>query len=376
MANVNFIINRNRIFLDYYFGPTERFRYYVKEKITGPNCWDKRKQRVNGRMKHNDKINELLDTIENYVTEVRLEARINNITWNSQYLRKMMEERMKGKSNEFYTYAITWLEGKQVKPVTIKTYSISVEIINRTLPGLTFNSISRHTKNTLYKSLKETGYKVNYINRIFKVFWGIINDAYIDSIHENKFHLSSGFVPGTEEVENIYLTLADLDTLYILWRSHELAPYHHNALNIFLRGCYTGQRWQTYSKYTPFMIYNTNGVDMISIKQEKVNHSVSIPVSDKFRELMKETTHNISQQKLNDYIKYVCRKAGIKEPERVSSHTARRTFATNMVLAGVDITKIMTITGHKTEKEFRKYVKMDGVLNATNTIHEINQVFG
>ncbi len=42
----------------------------------------------------------------------------------------------------------------------------------------------------------------------------------------------------------------------------------------------------------------------------------------------------------------------------VTSHTARRSFATNLYLDGYPIIEIMKITGHKTEKAFLKYIKV------------------
>ena len=44
--------------------------------------------------------------------------------------------------------------------------------------------------------------------------------------------------------------------------------------------------------------------------------------------------------------------------EMISSHTARRSFATNEYLNGTPSITIMAITGHKTEKAFLKYIKV------------------
>ena len=43
------------------------------------------------------------------------------------------------------------------------------------------------------------------------------------------------------------------------------------------------------------------------------------------------------------------------------SHTARRTGATLMYLAGVDLYDIMKITGHTTPAMLRKYIKADSL---------------
>lgn len=84
----------------------------------------------------------------------------------------------------------------------------------------------------------------------------------------------------------------------------------------------------------------------------------------------------LKNQKENDYIKEVAKKAGInkivkikeyrggKEIEQyfekwelVTTHTARRSFATNAMLAGIPITEIMKMGGWKSISSFAKYIR-------------------
>ena len=77
-----------------------------------------------------------------------------------------------------------------------------------------------------------------------------------------------------------------------------------------------------------------------------------------------------ANQKFNDYIKEACQEAKLNETGRlstdptkelwecVSSHTARRSFATNYYLQGFPTIDLMKITGHKTEKSFLKYIRV------------------
>lgn len=79
---------------------------------------------------------------------------------------------------------------------------------------------------------------------------------------------------------------------------------------------------------------------------------------------------SLSNQKFNDYIKECLKKAGFNEIGRlstkpelplyecVSSHTARRSFATNYYLQGFPTIDLMKIAGHKTEKAFLKYIRV------------------
>ncbi|HLW63112.1 MAG TPA: tyrosine-type recombinase/integrase, partial [Flavobacterium sp.] len=45
----------------------------------------------------------------------------------------------------------------------------------------------------------------------------------------------------------------------------------------------------------------------------------------------------------------------------VSSHTARRTFASNAYLMGIDPLDIMKITGHKSFNSFFKYIRCENL---------------
>jgi integrase len=70
------------------------------------------------------------------------------------------------------------------------------------------------------------------------------------------------------------------------------------------------------------------------------------------------------------YIKDALKEAGFEELGRlstnlllplydcVSSHTARRSFATNYFLQGFPTIHLMKITGHKSEKNFLKYIRV------------------
>jgi len=99
------------------------------------------------------------------------------------------------------------------------------------------------------------------------------------------------------------------------------------------------------------------------------------------KEILQEYNYNmpeaISNQKFNDYIKDACKLAQIHSIESftrtvggmlitetkpkydlISSHTCRRSFCTNMYLLGLDSLMIRSISGHRTEKSFLKYIKV------------------
>ena len=125
----------------------------------------------------------------------------------------------------------------------------------------------------------------------------------------------------------------------------------------------------------------------IKIKTAKTDQVVIIPLHPFVKEIFEKNNGStppiISNQKMNDYLKELGEKAELtenvlinstvggqkqhhtfKKYELITSHTARRSFATNAYLNGVPTISIMKITGHNTEKAFMTYIKMSQEENA------------
>ena len=108
---------------------------------------------------------------------------------------------------------------------------------------------------------------------------------------------------------------------------------------------------------------------IIEIVQQKTGKKVIIPAKRELMDILNKYDFNIpkiDQNTLNSHIKEIAKMAGLierctstKQPkyELISSHTARRTGATLMYLAGVDAYDICSITGHSSIKMLNKYIK-------------------
>jgi integrase len=139
-----------------------------------------------------------------------------------------------------------------------------------------------------------------------------------------------------------------------------------------------------FSDFTNIQPKNIQG-EFIQIKTAKTGQNVAIPIHPTVREIMKryegKTLNSlppaISNVKLNAYIKDAAKDAGLKEIitlekavagkkliinqplyELVTTHCARRSFASNMFHLGVPTSIIMAVTGHRTEAAFNLYIKV------------------
>jgi len=238
-------------------------------------------------------------------------------------------------------------------------------------PDLSFDQVTASWHKGFVKRMEN--YSSSYTHLMLKKMKQITEAAYIDGIHTNLFYQSNKFLTTVNVSDKIFLNNDELNMLYD--GLNEMSDVHRNATIIFLIGAYTGQRYGTYSNIDKKMVLYKGEKKMISIRQlEKTEARVTIPVSDKLMTLLDMEYHKISLQKINTYIKEACKIVGIKDWEKVTSHTARRSFATNAVLAGIDMHLIMKITGHKTESEFRKYVRIDDLMAAEKSHHMINML--
>ncbi|MCK5068068.1 MAG: tyrosine-type recombinase/integrase [Bacteroidales bacterium] len=139
----------------------------------------------------------------------------------------------------------------------------------------------------------------------------------------------------------------------------------------------TGLRFDDWDRVNSDAVVN----DTITIRSSKTGEVSLIPVHPYVKAILKKyggvLPHKVSNQKMNDYIKVVAMLSKIQEPvevritkggvrevskkrkfQLVTTHTARRSLATNLVLRGVSPYVVMKVTGHKSLSSFERYVRL------------------
>lgn len=191
-----------------------------------------------------------------------------------------------------------------------------------------------------------------------------------------------------EEVKNVYLNLKEIEAISKLKLEQD---YLDNARDWLIISCYTGQRISDFMRFNSDMIITEDGKHYLEFKQQKTKKQMRIPFIKEARTIVSkrsgEFPRAISHQRYNEYIKEVCRLAGINELTKgkiekfvgkdiknakrhdyrritatvekynlVTSHVGRRSFATNNY-GKVPTTYLRYITGHSSEKQFLAYIK-------------------
>jgi integrase len=206
---------------------------------------------------------------------------------------------------------------------------------------------------------------------ILKVF---MNRAVSEGYTTNLDFKHREFTYKTEETDSVYLKEAEIEQLFNYDAgSNKL----NNVKDLFVAGCWLGLRYSDLKNIKPFNIIEDDGEKYIKIYTQKTGEEVIIPCHPMVIEVMKKYRGNpnslpkaISRQKFSEFIKEVCKDAELKEKGRmatqpnlelwecISSHTMRRSMASNFYLQGVSPEEIMTVTGHKTRKSFDSYIKV------------------
>lgn len=177
-----------------------------------------------------------------------------------------------------------------------------------------------------------------------------------------------------EEPFSIYLTMNEITRIYYF---KGLTKKQERVRDLFIIGCLTGMRYSDYSTITKDNILG----DKITKITKKTKKKVVVPMHDYVKYIIDKYDGDICfglcNQHFNRYIKMICCKVGLDEVisyqytrggkivtdhkekwQMISSHTARRSAATGMILAGYKAYEVMSITGHTTEKSFGRYIRI------------------
>ena len=184
-----------------------------------------------------------------------------------------------------------------------------------------------------------------------------------------------GWIILEEEVDAVYLSRIEIKEIQHVDLSHH--AHLNDYRNDFVLGCLTGLRFSDFSKL------NENDIrgDMLYKKQQKSDHWVVIPLCREAKIILdnrfKKNISPLTNAEFNRHIKTILKIAGINNPIKhsykkgnkhiaeikpkhdwVTSHTCRRSFCTNEFLDGTPVELIMKISGHKSVKDFYKYIRI------------------
>ena len=247
------------------------------------------------------------------------------------------------------------LEMQQINKIKYNLQSFNLAFFNL------FISYLRKDKEISDNTLKrKLGFFKSFLN------WCVKNNYSVNMAYKSVKSKS-------RETSHISLTDQDLKTLETMELPNHLDYYR----DLFLIGCYSGQRYSDYSRFNKKYIDGDN----IVIRAKKTAQFSFIPINAKLKRLLNKYDWQlrlISSQKFNQHIQNICKIAGFTEIIQVdkffgnkkvsedkprwkliASHTARRSFITLSASRNVPHSIIMQTTGIKSLKTLANYIRFD-----------------
>jgi len=348
----------------------------------------------------NDKLKAVKDFIDNLfianinITHAELKQELHYFTGKEirpeernklaifDFIEQLIKERKKAGK-------LTWKKYNTVKG-KLRAYANDKDL------DFTYDSIDWQFRNDFLQWLYEPPreHSSNHAAKMLEVIKLFLRESYKLKYHENEIFKERGFSEKRVKTKRkVRLNLKELKQLQNLDLSDNTS--FEKVQDLFIAMCFTGLRISDWSKVKKENIVLVEGKEMLEILTKKTKAKVYIPILPELKAILEKYDYHlpkVSDQYFNRTIKEVCQMAGIDGNElkiyseagkikeeriekykMVSSHCARRSFASNFYQLGIEPSMIMQITGHTTEKQFFEYIDLSNIEQAKQFAKEVEQ---
>ncbi|SMG49451.1 Site-specific recombinase XerD [Marivirga sericea] len=368
----------------------QRIRKSIKDSKIKQSSWNNTKARVknvtvNSKGITSELINARLEELEENIRKINKVVLRENIRLNEEYILSKLEnpQTIDARNISFFQAFDEFLEickGHKANN-TVKNYTTIRNFIERFQTDTKYKIELELIDFGFYEKLRDYAFKKknvadNYFVKVISVLKTFMNWAidkrYCKATDFKKFRTHE------REKEVIYLTKEELFKLYN--HNFESRKLDH-VKDTFCFACFTGLRFSDLRTLESSNILEGYIIKNIQ-KTKEVGSKIPLnrfaqEILDKYRDTIHYPLPTISEQKYNKYIKECCEKIEIDTPttiveyrgnqsfqktvpkhKLITSHVARKTFVTNSLIFGMKELVVRSITGHKKESSFKKYVKI------------------
>ena len=367
-------------------GRKYRVQFPTKHSIN-PKHWSKNAntvKRVLSAESNSVEINSYLQELSVRALKIYNDATNENIIPDARYFRDELKPKQELKKLTFWEAWEAFEKAKSSEVasstlIKIKTTKKHIQKFNEEIlrRSISFERIEKTTLEDFFSFLAQSMADRSNAKYV-KILKGFLNWCY-DRRYMTNDRYKTYKAKGVSDTLKITLNDSELDRI----RSFNYQGKEHlrNASKLFLLSCLTGLRFSDYTTIKTEHLKEQQGEFYLSKHQAKTSDKVEIPLTPEAKEIVdaiiSKEVRIITNQKMNDYLKDLCELVGIDEPfekvtcrggkkvvtshpkyELISTHTGRRTFATNLMLKGVAPEIVMEFTGHKDYASFAKYVNI------------------
>jgi len=393
-------------FRSYFGNENKNFIYSTGEKIK-PSEWDfenRLPNDLNGRTQkaeNHRSIKKQLDRYSNFFTEIVSRYKNINEELTMDILRQRFNEKFKKtqSKDDFFRIYDVFLEekendfsGNSISDSTLKRYKCNKKLLQNfeeiTKIKLSLGKFDEKVYNKFLKFCVE--YRKHSANTVHRNA-GLLK-TFLGWAFAKKYTYTNNFVnfkkPPKFDTDEIALSYQQLEEIY----NYDLSKNKRleRVKDLFVLGCVTGLRFGNYRKISKDDIQD-GFIRVVDLKDKTKN--LSIPLNSISKSILEKYDYNIpslSNQKMNEYIKEVFKElefdSEIKKTmkygdelieiknefwERITSHTARRSFITIMKNKRIPDKVIMSYTGHRSLEVFNNYYRP----SEEDKVSYMNEVF-
>jgi site-specific recombinase XerD len=358
--------------------------------------WNAKAERVkeNKEFPLYGKINAMLNSLENQTRELALEFKaIGAKPSREEFKAALLAKTGRGDTSkpDLLAFIRQFIEERTAinqSAGTIKVYQRALKHLEGWQAArkrqITFEDVTEGWKNDFVAYLQAQGLADNTAGKMLDTLRVFIKEAYRRGLIADDPTAKARLSMPQKPVDNIYLSERELEVLAAMDLTH--SERLDKVRDLFLIGCFTGLRFSDYTAIKPENIglvsHGSKEVECLTVTTTKTKAKVVIPLANPvLRGILakhgNQAPKGMTNQRLNIYLKELCKLAGFDELtevneyragkqekkavpkwELVSTHTARRSFATNAFKRGMAAADIMRFTGHSTMASFMKYIKV------------------
>ncbi|OCK50682.1 integrase [Chryseobacterium sp. CBo1] len=393
-------------FRSFFNNENKNFIYSTGEKIK-PSEWDfegRQPNDLNGRTKKAEihrSVKMQLDRYSSFFTEIvnryknineeltvdilkqRFDEKFKKITVKSDFFR-IYQEFLDEKENDY--------TGNSISNSTLKRYKCNKNLLedfeSNCKVKITLGKFDDKLYNRFLKyCIEEKKHSANTLHRNV----GLLKTFLLWALNK-KYTYNNNFIafkkPAKFTTDEIALNYEQVELIY----NYDFSENKRleRVRDLFVFGCTTGMRFGNYSTISRSDV-DGNFIRVIDLKSKSKN--LAIPLNSISKSILEKYDYNlpnITNQKMNEYIKEVFKKLEFTDEikktmkygdelidqkaefwTRISSHTARRSFITIMKNKRVPDKVIMSYTGHTSLEVFNAYYRP----SEDDKINYMNEVF-
>lgn len=254
--------------------------------------------------------------------------------------------------------------------IGFQNYAKKTLIINE-ITQKEIDAISNYVVNVKKHSLNTHSKFMTDLNQIFKY-------AKENKVITHAQFAELKFDTRREETDSIYLKEEEISEMYQL--KNLPSEKHQIVRDVFVAACYMGLRFSDYISLNLAKIVNNR----LEVIQKKTGKKVTLPIHPLVKEIFTKYNYRLPKIPKNNEFNRLIKEVGAMMPsmqvefskqityerERIvitkpkfqwlQGHCPRRSLVTNEFLKGTDVPTIMSISGHKSYKNFLRYIKASG----------------